>query len=138
MLGTQTQLEYSLSIQSNKMAVGNWSSPKPGSLSPQRPPRVLRAEDSSLKKSVAVILGSFHCTLFNAESLMNNFDNSAKVGKLLRLDAYVIVCMMLLWLFFQRQFLLLFCHAKSTLPSALEESRPSCHFRNNRGRVASR
>lgn len=37
MLGTQTWLEYSLSIQSNKKAEGNWNSPKPGSLSPQRP-----------------------------------------------------------------------------------------------------
>lgn len=62
MLGTQTWLEYPLSIQSNKKAEGTWSSPKPGSLSPQRPPGVLRAEDSSLKKSVAVISGSFHDT----------------------------------------------------------------------------
>lgn len=69
---------------------------------------------------------------------MNNFDNSPKVGKLFRLDDYVFVCMLLLRLFFQRQSLLLFCHVKSTLQSALEESRPSCHFRNNRGRVASR
>lgn len=36
---------------------------------------------------------------------MNNFDNSPKVGKLFRLDDYVFVCMLLLWLFFSKTIL---------------------------------
>lgn len=51
---------------------------------------------------------------WNADSLMNNLDNSVEVWRLLELEAYTII-----FSFFIRQFQLLLCHVKSILLSAL-------------------